>query len=177
MLAFYLVTGFTLPALPRAAGVAALAAVPAPTVPPLDFGIFADPSPALVGLDMSELETIITASNSREDIGGVVGGSYALAELGLLATGFATLMLINSQLKKQQVPFAAWQAPVSPAAEWMAGLALPSLEELQRACVLVTTASSAHDLVLCANPTGADMCIEDEDFSEYYGVPVFVCRA
>ena len=55
-----------------------------------------------------------------------------------------------------------------------AGLDIPSLEELQDACVLV----SEH-LALCAEPTRAaddDTCAVDEQFSDMYGKPVYLCR-
>ena len=55
-----------------------------------------------------------------------------------------------------------------------AGLDIPSLEELQDACVLVS-----ERLALCAEPTRAaddDTCAVDEQFSDMYGKPVYLCR-
>lgn len=180
---------FSLPGAP-------LLATPAAVVPALDWSIFADPSQALIGMPMSEIETITALSNAREDFGGVVGGSYALIDLCMLATGVATVLAISGQLKKshlaEQLPVANWNTVwptatdgVAAAGDWsdvklpslaeMEGLVLPSLDELRRACVLITTASSARDLVLCTTPTRG--CKLGTGFSQYYGEPVYVCNA
>ena len=55
-----------------------------------------------------------------------------------------------------------------------AGLDLPTYEELEDACVLVS-----KQLSLCAKPNSPaddDMCSIDEQFSDFCGEPVYLCR-
>ena len=65
--------------------------------------------------------------------------------------------------------------------QWMAGMELPSLDELMDGCHLVAETAwhpGAEDksYFLCANP-GDEHCQPDEDFSAYYGSPVYLCPA
>ena len=68
-------------------------------------------------------------------------------------------------------PVDAWSAdPVVLADRLSEGYAIPSLEELEDACVLVS-----EKLAVCAMPAD-DSCTIDEQFSELYGKPVYLCH-
>jgi len=131
-------------------------------------------------LDWEAIDSVVIASNAREDLGGVVGGSYGLVAMAGLLSGAATAHVIASQRSKQEelVPFGDFkkqeEVGLRPAFEWLAGAALPSLEELQDACVQIANSDGRY-LFLCATPE-AGTCDEDEIFSDYYGQPMYVCQ-
>jgi hypothetical protein len=55
------------------------------------------------------------------------------------------------------------------------GQPLPSLESLLNGCYCVVRKEDQHAWYLCATPMG-EHCEPDEDFSAFYGRPVYVCR-
>ena len=59
---------------------------------------------------------------------------------------------------------------------WLAGAVLPPLEELAQSCFHIADAqhASGRAWFLCASPQSG--CEPDEDFSAYYGQPVYVCE-
>jgi len=121
-------------------------------------------------IDWDALDAIVMASTAREDFGGFVGGSYGLVALAGIVSGATTAHYISSQLS-QQIPYGEYRRP--PAfIEWLAGTSLPSLEELQTACVPIAR-SEELNLYLCATPSGT--CDEDGDLSDFYGQSVYVC--
>jgi hypothetical protein len=56
---------------------------------------------------------------------------------------------------------------------WLAGTPLPTLEALHDSCVMVAEAGM-KSWFICASPS-AESCEPDEDFSAYYGQPVYLC--
>ena len=56
---------------------------------------------------------------------------------------------------------------------WRAGAALPSFEDLTNACHCVAQEAD-KTWFLCAKALSPD-CIPDEDFTDYYGQPVYLC--
>lgn len=131
----------------------------------------------LAGLDLDTASKMIGQNNMAEDFGGVVGGTYAVAFFGAVFCSLATLYGITSYGfgDMEQVPFGKWRKFKLDVVDlWNAGMALPTLEELERACVVVTTAASERQLLLCSAPSNG-VCTPDEEFSDYYGQPVYVC--
>jgi len=127
-----------------------------------------------VGLDgvieWSDIDSVVMTANMREDAFGIVGGSYYSIFFAAVLSGSLAAHAIQNQMLRRAPPRANFF-------EWMAGSALPSLDELQTACVPIAM-GDGRDLFLCAEeslfPAGA--CGEDEEFSEYYGQPVYVCH-
>ena len=56
---------------------------------------------------------------------------------------------------------------------WQAGSALPSFEALINACHCVAQEAD-QTWFLCANALSPD-CVPDEDLTDYYGKPVYLC--
>ncbi len=222
---------FTLPALP-ARPAAARAAAPT-AIAAWDGGLYptilADPFDELRGSSLEEIESLVGAANEREDLFGVVGGSYmaldAVLILGVVVTYFLANALKQHYLS-QQAPFASWAKEGAAAADWTfdgnvigwrAGIRLPTLTELRMACVIIGQGAGGKDLVrgrarphanlpkhpdapreprcrapahqlppissrpslraaqvLCASPI-SKQCSPDDEFSAYYGAPVYVC--
>lgn len=74
-------------------------------------------------------------------------------------------------------------APPEPRAgmmEWMAGAPLPTLDELRESCWMIGNDGlrDGRRKFLCFEPTnaGAYDCEADEEFSDFYGLPVYVCE-
>ena len=73
----------------------------------------------------------------------------------------------------------AMKAPVvqtpkeAPLRTWLAGTALPSLDELADSCHVVAE-EAGKVFAICTSPNN-DACEPDEDFSSYYGQPIYVC--
>jgi len=144
-----------------------------------DIFTFADPFASLASLPMSEVEVLVSAANLREDFGGVVGGAYLLIGIGGFVSGLATATAISSQLVGIDAASRLVGASTAAVDDWKAGLALPSLDELHSACVLVSTPASARQLFLCTAPSSAACAVTcgiDEEFSDYYGEPVYLCH-
>jgi len=69
----------------------------------------------------------------------------------------------------------AHSARPSSTLQWRSGQPLPSLESLLNGCYCVGK-EDQHAWYLCATPM-SEHCEPDEDFSAFYGRPVYVCRA
>ena len=92
------------------------------------------------------IDSIVAASNAREDIGGVVGGSYLIiCSLLLLVSVMVAFFFFFSELFFTEVTSEFFEEPLvvkgrprpGAAAKWKAGMPLPSLAELTNRCAII----------------------------------------
>ena len=108
-----------------------------------------------VGLDgvieWSDIDSVVMTANMREDAFGIVGGSYYSIFFAAVLSGSLAAHAIQNQMLRRAPPRANFF-------EWMAGSALPSLDELQTACVPIAMGDgcAAHPLHhYCATTEGS----------------------
>ena len=91
------------------------------------------------------IDSIVAASNAREDIGGVVGGSYLIICSLLLVSVMVAFFFFFSELFFAEVTSEFFEEPLvvkgrprpGAAAKWKAGMPLPSLAELTNRCAII----------------------------------------
>jgi len=182
-------SAFLLPVHPTAV-TANLVRTPAP-VPVMSF------EETLIGQDWDTMLQLAAAHNAAEDFGGVVGGSYIYGAGAVAAVvGFFALnsraQEISAALDGEQartlrradvVIVDSEIAAASPARgktwwtggfEWIDGPVLPSIEELESACIMIAEGHS-RNLFICLDPPEGVDCTQDNDYSVYYGRDVFLC--
>jgi hypothetical protein len=62
--------------------------------------------------------------------------------------------------------------PTTPHMAWLAGKPLPTLGQLAESCVLIAE-EERKSWFICTSAAGD--CSADEEFSDYYGQPVYIC--
>jgi len=101
----------------------------------------------------------------------VIHAMAALTTTGLRA-GLAPRAIVAAKLADGAPIFAPGD---HEGLEWKSGTKLPTLEDLQDTCHMVAD-GSAYNLFLCLTPPSGDSdCQQDDNFSAYYGQPVYLC--
>jgi len=97
--------------------------------------------------------------------------TVVLAEATAVLTATASINGLGSH-RSRDLPLHELAQPATPHMAWLAGKPLPSLGELAESCYLVAE-EGAKSWFICASATGD--CSADEEFSAYYGQPVYIC--
>ena len=99
------------------------------------------------------------------------GKAFALPELIVAWRTLIEHIAVSTKVA-HRAPAIVAPAIVAPVEEaWRVDA--PSLEEIQDACVIVS-----EQLAVCATPNPADdTCSIDDDLTDLYGEPVYLCRA
>lgn len=70
----------------------------------------------------------------------------------------------------------------SGAMRWGAGAPLPTIPDLEDSCYVVSEAfdedgkPSGLNWCICTTPSDGSTCVEEEDFSAYYDMPIYLCQ-
>ena len=122
--------------LPRASPRVTPRASPSATL--IDWSGFISPSlEADLITNWDNADSIVAAANAREDMFGIVGGSYLMLD-GLLMAAVVVAVVMSFEFKKGFMAAAEEETALTDAGfVWKAGIALPTLEELSHSCAII----------------------------------------
>ena len=122
--------------LPRAGPRVTPRASPSATL--IDWSGFISPSlEADLITNWDNADSIVAAANAREDMFGIVGGSYLMLD-GLLMAAVVVAVVMSFEFKKGFMAAVEEETALTDAGfVWKAGIALPTLEELSHSCAII----------------------------------------
>ena len=124
--------------LPRASPRVTPRASPSATL--IDWSGFISPSlEADLITNWDNVNSIVAAANAREDMFGIVGGSYLMLD-GLLMAAVVVAVVMSFEFKKGFMAARAVEeetALTDAGFVWKAGIPLPTLEELSHSCAII----------------------------------------
>ena len=123
-------------------------------------------------MDWAEIEALTAANNQREDLFGVVGGTYLVVDAILL---LAVVGAIAYVAKSAQPDVDLATARAMQEIRYSVGTVMPTLDDLLDACQLVDDPKTGRDFFLCTEASSDD-CQTEDSMTQHYGLPVYLCE-